>query len=498
MSPTTAAARNLPVPQSHRTGLPAAFVAIVLASVAYRAVVLHQLGLDPYADEAYYWGWAQTPDWGYYSKPPVIAALLAVSLRLFGDNLLALKAPALLLYPLAALLVHRLADRLLDSRRALLAGLAFLSLPLVSALGLFTSSDAPLLVCWAAGMLLLRRATHADRLRDWALLGLVGGLGMLSKYTMLAFGGCALLVLLADARGRAQLRRPGPWLALALAAAVFAPNLLWNWQHGFPTLQHTAEITRLGERGWQPDELAEFIGAQWLAAGPLLGLCLLWWARRLTALWQDDALRFLLLFTLPLLVLVALQAASGRANGNWAAPAYVGACVLAAALAADRARRRLLVAAIALNVGLGVAAYHWPAALQAAGIEARAGNDPYKRARGWQALAAALAPYAEAHPDAVLVADDRELLAQLVYHLRPATHARWQPPGARIADHYGLVAPYTAATRGAVLFVSPRPLAPAIRSRFAHVRHLAEVEVAVHRDHHRRATVWLLTDFQGY
>ena len=39
-------------------------------------------------DEAQYWTWAQHLDWGYFSKPPGIAALIAASTSMFGDGML--------------------------------------------------------------------------------------------------------------------------------------------------------------------------------------------------------------------------------------------------------------------------------------------------------------------------------------------------------------------------------------------------------------------------
>jgi hypothetical protein len=67
-------------------------------------------------------------------------------------------------------------------------------------------------------------------------------------------------------------------VAVLLAFAILSPNLYWNWAHDFPTFRHTAEITRVGhgERGWHPGQLGEFIGAQWLSFGPVLGILLAW------------------------------------------------------------------------------------------------------------------------------------------------------------------------------------------------------------------------------
>lgn len=50
-------------------------------------------------DEAQYWFWAKHPAWGYYSKPPVIAWLIAASTAVFGDGNFGVK----MLSPLLAL-----------------------------------------------------------------------------------------------------------------------------------------------------------------------------------------------------------------------------------------------------------------------------------------------------------------------------------------------------------------------------------------------------------
>jgi hypothetical protein len=51
----------------------------LLLVTAYRGWCLYTSNLDLYLDEAQYWTWAQQLQWGYYSKPPVIAALIALT-----------------------------------------------------------------------------------------------------------------------------------------------------------------------------------------------------------------------------------------------------------------------------------------------------------------------------------------------------------------------------------------------------------------------------------
>jgi 4-amino-4-deoxy-L-arabinose transferase-like glycosyltransferase len=474
-----------------------ALAGLLLLLTLYRVWVILHLGLDPYVDEAYYWGWAQQPDFGYFSKPPLVAWLIALSTGLFGKSLLALKLPSLLLYPATALVLQHLGTRMFDARVGWWSGLAFATLPLVSALGLFMSTDALLLFFWAAGLTALWSALEKGDWRSWLLVGLWSGLGLMSKYTMAAFVGSAFLALLAHPRGPRQLLTAKPWTALALAALILAPNLWWNWQHDFPTFRHTAHITRIDERHWAPGELLEFLGAQWLSFGPVLTLAFLAALAGLRRHLADPRHRVLALVTVPLLLLVCYQAATGRANGNWAAPVFVGAVLLGVAHLAQGRRWRFLALAVTVNVLLMLAAYHWPDIARLSGKELTGRNDPYKRARGWSDFAQAIAPYTTANPDAVLLADDRDLLAQVAWALGAKELASWNPKG-QVMDHYQLTTRLEDYPGRPFLYVSREALGEDVLGRFAHATLLGQVDVAVHRDLHRRAFVYRLEGFKGY
>lgn len=470
-------------------------IAIVLTG--YRMWVIRHLGIDLYVDEAYYWGWSRALDWGYYSKPPVIAALIAASTALFGDGVLAVKLPSLLLYPAAALVLQALGTRLFDARVGFWCGLAFLTMPLVGALGLFVSTDAPLMFFWATAMLALWRALHdGDRWRDWLLVGMAVGLGLMTKYTMAAFLPSALLVMLAGSEGRRALLGQRPWVALLLALTIFLPNLWWNWSHDFPTFRHTAEITQLDGEDHQGN-LIEFLGAQWLSVGPLLFLFMAWALVDALGKLSRPTHRLLLGLSVPLLALVALQAARGGANGNWAAPALAAGLVLAIAWLAERKRWGWITGAVVTNLVLVSAIYHWPEIARSAGVEMTRAKDPYKRARGWHELARALAPDLRAHPQAILVAPDRELLAHLIYFLQPHEYASWNPSGA-IIDHYQLTTSLSGARGRDLLYVSRKPELGAMAERFDAVEALGTRVVTVHRDFERRVYVFLLKGFRGY
>lgn len=475
-----------------------ALALITAALTAYRLWVIQHLGIDLYVDEVQYWTWSQALDWGYFSKPPVIAALIAASTALLGNGLIAIKLPSLLLYPATTAVLFALGKRLYSARVGFWAGLGFMSMPLVAALGLFVSTDAPLLLCWSLALLFLLRALERDGWADWLACGAVIGIGLLSKYTMAAFLPSALLLVVLDARHRRWLARPQPWVAVLLALAILSPNLYWNWAHDFPTFRHTAEITRVGhgERGWHPGQLGEFIGAQWLSFGPLAGALLAWALARSLGLWRNPAHRTLLVFILPLLLLVSAQALTGRANGNWAAPIFVAACLLVPAVFLAR-QRGWVVAGVAVNLVAALGAYHWPDIARATGTELTAKNDPYKRARGWLNLADGVGHYTAAHPEAILAAEDRELIAQLLYRLKPTQYAAWNPD-ALPRDHYELTTSLADKQGRDVIYVSRKPAIPDIAARFESSEALGKVVVPIHRDFRREVHVFLLKGFKGY
>jgi len=464
----------------------------------YRIWVLPRLGITLYVDEAQYWTWAQQLDWGYFSKPPVIAWLIAASTAAFGDSMVAVKLPAILLYPATAWLLFLLGRQLFDARIGMRCAVAFSLLPFVSGLGLFVSTDAPLLFFWTLAILALVRASLLDRWRDWLLLGVALGLGIMSKYTMLAFSASALFYLLLTPQRRAQLRNPRLWAAVALACVLVLPNVLWNWEHDFPTLRHTADITHVEGLNEKNGNLGEFLLAQFASLGPGFALAFL---AALGMAWQqrrDERMQLLVCFSLPLLGIVFVQALRSEANGNWAAPAFITASMLAVVLL-SRLKLRWWLLALALNASMMLVVYHVKDIYRMAGKPAPSQLDILKRAKAWDILARQLRPVLAEHPDAMLLTENRTLMAHLLYELRDMhlQHAAWKPQAAP-HDHYQLTVPLTDDDRGrsAILITQTNPVA--LLERFNSHQTLAHVSVMAGPKLRREVDVILLEGFKGY
>ena len=82
-----------------------AVLLITVALTIVRLVTLFASPLELYPDEAQYWLWSQTPAWGYFSKPPLLAWITAGAARLCGHGEACLRAPSAVAWGATALLV---------------------------------------------------------------------------------------------------------------------------------------------------------------------------------------------------------------------------------------------------------------------------------------------------------------------------------------------------------------------------------------------------------
>ncbi|MCE9593857.1 MAG: glycosyltransferase family 39 protein [Planctomycetes bacterium] len=449
------------------------------------------IALDPipvWGDEAQYWCWSRSLAAGYYSKPPLIAWVLAASTSVFGDGAFGVKFASPLFHAVAALALSGVARRLFDEMTALWTALVYLTLPAVSLSSAISSTDAPLACCWALALYGVVRAREDDRLRWWVFVGVVAGCGLLAKYAMAYFFGSAALWIVVDAQARRR-RAVGLALAASIALVLLAPNLQWNARHGWLTLQHTASLAHASPSSLHPLELANFLAAQLGVFGPVLfvGLALL-----VARAWRASAAeRLLAAFAYPTLAVVALIALFGRGFANWAAPAYLAATPLVVATLSTRAPRWLRV-----STGLHVLAAVILVFVCAFGAPFRIGA--LEKTQGWSELGAQLGLLRARYPRTRLLFDDRLTMASLIYHVRPHPFdaVKWNHDG-QIDDQFELVTDLASARGEDFLLVTEQSEPAHIEACFARAELAAELDLATGGGV-RRVFVFALREFRGY
>ena len=161
-----------------------------------------------------------------------------------GESLLVLRAVAALATAAVVWLTGSLARRLgADPFGELLAMVAAAIAPALLAIGSFYSMNILEVVFWAAAARLIVDTLDAPTDRRWATLGVLLGLGLLNKISVLWLGaGLAAGLVLTPSR-RLLLTR-GPWLAGAIAAVIFLPHVIWQIANGWPTLEFIRNASR--------------------------------------------------------------------------------------------------------------------------------------------------------------------------------------------------------------------------------------------------------------
>lgn len=480
-------------------------IGLLVALSAWRWLASATLGMELYADEAQYWSWSLQPDWGYYSKPPMIAWLIHAGTRMFGDGELGVRAATFLVWPLTSWVLFILTRRLYRAdenpeRIAFWSALIFATLPLTSIGGILITTDGPLLFFWALTLYFLVRALQDGLRRDWLLAGACAGFGLLSKYSMIFFAPSLLVYLLISPERRYWLLRPWPYVAALTALLVLSPNLIWNARHGYVSLHHTAEISQL-DRAWVHwDALADFALAQFGVFGPLaaLGLLIALWHWR--TLLADDRSRFLAAFcVVPLAAFMALSLLS-RAFANWAAFAYITGAALVALWWSSRQRPFWLYWILSVNLIIAAGGYHYRTLAETAGIELTRKTDIYKRVSGYRQLGAKVADILRRHPGSRLLADDRKSMASLLYYARPESlDGRYlNPKGLAIDDHYGLTRDIHLDPATAYVLISRYAEEPQLRQRFVDVTPIEPIHIGLYADYSLDYRAWAVRGFKGY
>jgi 4-amino-4-deoxy-L-arabinose transferase-like glycosyltransferase len=219
----------------------------------------------------------------------------------------------------------------------------------------------------------------------WAfVLGIALGVGLLAKYAMIYFVLCTAIAAIFDSRTRELLRTPAPWIALAIAAVLIAPNILWNIENHFSTFRHTGDNVRGSGFQLNPLRGLEFVATQFGVFGPVSFAAIFgaaFYALRKT---RNDNDRLLLCFVLPILALVVSTAFISRAHPNWAATAYVAGSILVAEWLLRIGAKRWAIAGIAFGLLVQVSLLASDAVANRIQVPFLTNGDVYRQTLGWK------------------------------------------------------------------------------------------------------------------
>ncbi len=467
---------------------------ILLAVISgWRLLYLFIVPLDLGPDEAYYWDWSRQLAFGYFSKPPLIAWINALTTGIFGVSSVAVRLPAVVLGAAGLWGLFLAARRLFSAEVGFWTLVIWVATPAAAALGLIMATDVLLVCSWSLALWTLWQSLEDEGLRWKLATTLLIGLGTLGKQMMLVFPLLMLIFLLLSPQDRPQLKRPWPWLVVGGGLLFLLPPLWWNSRHDWITFRHTAH--NIG--GSNPDLLArlatfgEFVGSQLGLLSPLswlllitVGFALLLQLRR-----QSREVRYLLCFSLLGLSAFFLMSFKKSINPNWPAVFYPAGMILLAAwgrsaVSAGRLDRlrRLFGPAWKFGLLLLMIGYLLPFVSQTVLDLGR--KDPSWRIRGWQAIGLQTGEMLAQQPrpgQTFILGIGRKHSAESAFYVpgNPRTY-RWAGDPPVVASQYEVWPPPLDKFGWDALIITDagRPLPKALAQHFARLVSLGTREVS--------------------
>ena len=215
-------------------------VLLALLSLAKLAVHLGTNlfgGYGIFRDELYYIACSQHMAWGYVDQPPFSIAALWLNRHLFGDSLFALRLLPAVAGAAAVFLAGLTARKLGGGRFAqALAAVSVITAPLLLGINSIFSMNSFDLLFWTLSFYLVVVIVENQDPKYWLFLGVVLGLGLLNKISVLWLGAGLFAGLLLTMHRRLLLSKKA-WLAAGIALLLFLPHVIWQIASHFPTLE---------------------------------------------------------------------------------------------------------------------------------------------------------------------------------------------------------------------------------------------------------------------
>ncbi|NGX60571.1 MAG: hypothetical protein K940chlam9_00032 [Chlamydiae bacterium] len=309
-------------------------------------VVASPLGLSP--DEAQYWTWSQSLDWGYYSKPPGIAWQIALTSGVLGSTSLGVRAGALIIGFLLPLVVFGIArGARMGGQIPFWAGVVMAFSPIGVYLTFAATTDGGAILFLTCAVLLVVKGVEREEGPSFGWVGLMILLGALYKWTAYIFWPLLLPFLFFVPKLRKKMLLWG--ILLSLLALV--PTVYWNASHEWATFKHVGGA--IGEK--KGGNFFDFLGAQIGLLSPVyffylvLG-CFFSYREKRKSFWFQAAF--------PTLVLLYLGGAFfKKMQPNWAAYLYPPGLALVGWFALEKGKRGSLWLTLGTVVSIGIVAF---------------------------------------------------------------------------------------------------------------------------------------------
>ena len=289
---------------------------LVVLGIAAAIALAHLLTNQRYGfhrDELQFLSDARHLDWGFVAYPPLTPFVERISLEFFGLSLVGLRLFSVIAQALAIVITGLMARELGGGRLAqVTAALAVALSPLPLFEGTEFQYTTFAYLWWVLIAYFVIRLLKTENSRWWMAIGATVGVALLTKYDI-AFFVAGILGGLLLTNARRFFVSGWFWGGVALAIAIFLPNVVWQARHGFISLHfltyiHTRDVGEGRANGFVPGQFGLCTN---LFAAPL-------WIAGLVCFLRDSRYRLLAwMYIIPLALFVM-----GKGRAYYLAAAY--------------------------------------------------------------------------------------------------------------------------------------------------------------------------------
>jgi hypothetical protein len=252
--------------KSEPSPLPALIIALSLINLAVHLITTGFFSYGIFRDELYYLACTNRLDLGYVDHPPFSIYFLSIWKWLFGDSIFSIRLIPAIISSLTLFMLGIFTKRLGGGRAAIsIAMLTYMFTPIFLGMNTIFSMNTFDFLFWITSVYFLLRIVQENNPKLWLWLGVVIGIGILNKTSMLWLSSGVFLALIFTPL-RKDLKTKYPYLAALIALIIFSPFIIWNITHNFAHLEfmRNAAIRKYG--GLTP---LSFIMDQLLIMNPL-------------------------------------------------------------------------------------------------------------------------------------------------------------------------------------------------------------------------------------
>lgn len=270
-----------------------------------------------FRDELYYLACSDHLAWGYVDQPPFSLFVLKVSRMLFGDSLVAVRLIPAFLHAGVIFFTARITKEMGGNRMAiLLSCLAMATAPVLVAMMSFYSMNAIDIFIWTLVFFFMLKIQKENKTINWIALGIVLGIGLLNKISVLFLGAGIFVSLLITSRE--VFKTKGPYITGLIAFALFLPYVVWNAANEWAHLEFIHNASSGKYSGRSP---LDFAAEQFLNMNPI---AVPLWLGGLLALFFYKPLQAYKSFAWIYITAFVILVLNRTSKGEYLSPAYVG------------------------------------------------------------------------------------------------------------------------------------------------------------------------------